>query len=312
VGGTHGNERAGIHLARYFEEHSSLSDRWKSLKVRGLIANVEAGKKNYRYVDEDLNRCFTLEKLSEPRSTYEAKRAKEISAILGPKGNSNVDFTFDLHNSVSNTGMMLCFHHTDLLAREVAAHLNRLDPKVRLVHWPKGDQPFLPTLAKSGMTVELGPVAHGTVHTPSMERVYNLVLSGLDYLERLSEEPKQEKMVHHVSIGERLTSIDFPRDQKTGDASAFLHKDIQGIYELQDGSFLVQGQPLFSNVDGSVAEKFDSRKYDIPKSLHNEKLYPVFINEAAYFEKGTALFLYQRVDQIKVSLLPLARKQSKM
>ena len=215
-------------------------------------------KKNTRYVDEDLNRCFTQAKLHEQRDTYEAKRALELNEILGPKGNSKVDFIFDLHNSTSNTGMMLCFHHTDTLAREVAAHLNRLDPKVRLVYWPTGDQPFLPTVGRSGVTVELGPVAHGTVHMPSVERVFNLVMNGLDYLERLNlETPEDVREVHTVSIGERLASIDFPRDHNTGDAAAYLHPSIQDISELQDGSYLSPGQPLFSTVDGTIAERFD-------------------------------------------------------
>jgi len=311
VGGTHGNERGGAHLARYFDEQVPM-DRWKTIRVSGVVANVEAVKKNTRYVDEDLNRCFTQVKLNEQRDTYEAKRAQELNEMLGPKGNSKVDFIFDLHNSTSNTGMMLCFHHTDALAREVAAHLNRLDPKVRLVHWPTGDQPFLPTIGRSGVTVELGPVSHGTVHMPSVDRVLSLLLNGLDYLDRLNQEaPGGPREVHSVSIGERLASVDFPRDPVTGDAQAFLNSSIQDIPELQDGSFLQPDQPLFSSIDGTVVERFDPKQYGLPPSMVNRNLYPVFVNEAAYFEKRTAFFLYHRVDGIKVKLLPMEALQKR-
>jgi succinylglutamate desuccinylase len=306
VGGTHGNERGGVHLARFFEDQAPV-DRWRTLKVRGVIANEQAVQMNTRYVDEDLNRCFTHAKLNEVRDTYEAKRAGELNQLLGPKGNAKADFIFDLHNSTSNTGMLLCFHHSDALAREVAAHLNRLNSDVRLAHWPKGDQPFLPTIGKSGMTVELGPVAHGTVHSPSVERVLNLLYDGLDYLDRLNHgSAAQEARVDHtVCIGERVASIDFPRDPLTNDAAAFLHASVQGLPELQEGSYLKTGQPLFVTVDGSVAERYDPAKYGLPSAVVDEKMYPVFVNEAAYFEKGTALFLYHRVDDVKVSVLPV-------
>jgi succinylglutamate desuccinylase len=281
------------------------------LKVSGLVANTEAVKVNRRYVDEDLNRCFTLGKLSEQRDTYEAARAAELNALLGPKGNPKVDFIFDLHNTTSNTGMMLCFHQTDSLAREVASHLNRVDPKVRLVHWPKGDQPFLPTIGRSGVTVEFGPVAHGTVHSPSVERVFNLLMHGLEYLDRLNlDKPTDARETHTVSIGERIASIDFPRNPLTDDALSFLHPRVQDIPELQDGSYLRPGQPVFSTVDGKVAETFDPAKYGLPPTAANEKLYPVFVNEAAYFEKHTAFFLYHRIDGIKVSLLPRTKPAS--
>ena len=305
IGGTHGNERGGVHLARYFDEQQQhYADKWKTLSVKGLVSNIEAVKINQRYVDEDLNRCFTMAKLQEPRDSYEYKRAAELNSMLGPKGNSKVDFIFDLHNSTSNTGMMLCFHHTDNLACEVAGHLNRIDPQVRLVHWPKGDQPFLPTLGRSGVTVELGPVSHGTVHSPSVERVFKLLHHGIDYLDKLNlEDSSTPREDHFVSIGERLASIDFPRDPNTNDAKYFLHTSIQGIPELQDGSYLRPGQPLFQKVDGSIAERFDPVKYGLPATSPDEKYYPVFVNEAAYFEKHTAFFIYHRNDNIKISLL---------
>ena len=81
IGGTHGNERAGIHLAHFVNEFPSAPERWPTLSVHGIISNLEASKRNLRYVEEDLNRCFSISKLPEISSTLESKRAKEINNL---------------------------------------------------------------------------------------------------------------------------------------------------------------------------------------------------------------------------------------
>lgn len=318
VGGTHGNERGGVHLARAFNLLATTTTAWPNLSVQGVVANERAVVQNTRYVDEDLNRCFTAKRLEAPPSatatTYESRRALELNALLGPKSldpstsTARADFIFDLHNSTSNTGMMLCLHRNDLLAREVAAHLQTLDPQVKIVHWSKAlgdDQPFLPTLGKSGMTVELGSVCHGTTNLIAMERVKLLLDRGLAYLNRRAGltalELERQSQVKRISIGERLAQVDFPRDPVTGDAAAFIHSKLQGMEELGPEGFLVEGQTLFAQLDGTTpVVQFDSRNYP---AASNNRLYPVFVNEAAYFEKQTAFFLYELVDGVEVRVL---------
>lgn len=325
VGGTHGNERGGIHIARLFgEDQQYLRARWPSIPhVRSVVANVEACKVNTRYVHEDLNRCFSLERLRDNAKTYEARRAKELNALLGPKGkDAQVDFVMDLHNSTANTGLMLCFHDEDLLAMEVGAYLHKLDNSVKLVHWPSGDQPFLPTVAKSGMTVEIGPVAHGTANSIMMEKARNVIVHALDYLNALNAEISSGKMAqrvqHRAPIGKRRTAVDFPRDPVSGDASAFIHPNLQGIEELAKDSYLSPGQPIFSHANGTVTLRFDPESADLKESLPDDavrrsKLYPVFCNEAAYFEKQIAFFLYERMENIETSVLAnVPRHESKL
>lgn len=313
VGGTHGNERSGIHLAQMFQEKASLSDRWPSLRVHGLVSNTESTKTNTRYVQEDMNRCFTMAKLSEkPPKTLEQNRAQELNLLLGPKGSSspNADFIFDLHNSTSNTGMMLCFDQRDKLARELGAHLNRLDDQVRLVHWQNlDDQPFLPSVGKSGMTIEMGPVAHGTVDARQMERVRRLLWNGLEYLHRLNVEeegsPSIPRVNHLVSIAERISILDYPRSEN-GQAVAFIHAGLQGIPELQEGSHLTPGTPLFSSVDGETVVKFNPKSHGLDPG---KEYFPIFVNEAAYFEKNTAMMICERLDGIQVSVLQVPDTQ---
>lgn len=67
VGGTHGNETSGIQLIHNWQSEGfsdALSSRYSSLDVSLTIANPDALSANVRFVEEDLNRQFTLEALS--------------------------------------------------------------------------------------------------------------------------------------------------------------------------------------------------------------------------------------------------------
>ena len=87
-------------------------------------------------MDEDLNRCFLAasvysDKPAEAMSVEE-RRARQVDAQLGPKNAAApaADFIFDLHNTTSNTGTLLCFHPDDIFALRVASHLHAFDPSI--------------------------------------------------------------------------------------------------------------------------------------------------------------------------------------
>jgi succinylglutamate desuccinylase len=135
VGGTHGNECNGVHLARFFlQPRGAEQVRRASFTTTVLLANPDAiaaqrccvtplhslpqsvllhifylvkhirHSLGRRYVDTDMNRCFLLHDLADPSlCNREQKRAKEIDAILGPKSSANpaTDFIIDLHNTTS-------------------------------------------------------------------------------------------------------------------------------------------------------------------------------------------------------------------
>ena len=264
----------------------------KTLEVQTIIANPKATALNRRYVDEDLNRCFSQARLaSRAASTYEAQRAQEIASMYGPKGSgSSIDMCFDLHNSTSNTGILLCMHTKDALAHEVAAYLTSLDDCIRIAHWVgTGDQPYLPNLFKSGMTVEIGPVTHGLVDYRILEKARRVLFQALAYLEHKATAPQNaptQKVKMHV--GERRGEIDFPRNA-FGDLRGFVAPELQGMAELQPGSHLRDGQALFLNAAGGVIERYQCKPGDPP-------LYPLFVNELAYNEKGVAMFLNEMTE----------------
>ena len=59
-------------------------------------------------------------------ASVEERRAREVDKLLGPKKSAEpvADFIFDLHNTTSITGTLLCFHPDDEFALRLAAHLH--------------------------------------------------------------------------------------------------------------------------------------------------------------------------------------------
>jgi len=165
VGGTHGNEMTGVLVAKHFQKNPELVMR-PSFKTTVMLSNTAAVAANQRYVETDMNRCFLLDDLqNEKLQTLEHKRAREIDAQLGPKASEEptMDLVLDLHNTTANTGVLLLMAPQDDFAHLVAAHIQKSDPEVRICEWSdKQDWPLLPTTGRSGMTVEVGPMAHGT------------------------------------------------------------------------------------------------------------------------------------------------------
>ncbi len=107
-GGTHGNERTALELARHYSRHPHLLERpsLPASAVRVVLTNERAVAANVRFVDTDLNRCFLRKELDLgpagfPETNYERRRALELNALLGPKGAASpaVDFLVDLHNT---------------------------------------------------------------------------------------------------------------------------------------------------------------------------------------------------------------------
>ena len=151
VGGTHGNEANGVALARHLLRHPELAKR-PSFETTVLLHNTAAIDKNSRYVEEDLNRCYFAKDLADPsRNTLEAKRAREINALLGPKGRSPAtDLIIDLHNTTANTGVALMMPPKDELSHAIGAHLNAHDDSVRIVNYTAGKEDY-PVRATSTM-----------------------------------------------------------------------------------------------------------------------------------------------------------------
>ena len=178
AGGTHGNEYTGVWCIKAIErQRKSLMEdcdeatngnsvnifqRYPSLDIDTLLANPMAFMANKRFIDTDLNREFSMEKLkkvklneettelcdvqqefcSEDDATLsslpqEAVRAREIETILGPKftetsspngvdavfPDPKMDIVVDLHTTTANMGISLIIPEGDALMSAAAAYV---------------------------------------------------------------------------------------------------------------------------------------------------------------------------------------------
>lgn len=299
VGGTHGNERMGVVIVDEIRRTKQMDFPFELTLMHG---NEEAIKAHgtgagRRYIDKDLNRCFLLEDLSRTgvSDAYEERRAKELNKLLGPKSSQDprCDLILDLHSTTANTGILLCLHPQDTFALQLAAHLMTLDETVRVALWPDGgDVALLPTIARSGLTVEVGPCAHSTVDSHLLHRTKKLILDALAYVElhngrcqRVSEGPAAEK---EVPVHFTVRGLDYPRDETGERILGFIHPNLQGMPELREP--LTATTAVFEMLDGSARTLGDL----VQAHTLEEDVFPLFVNEAAYYEKNVALMLARR------------------
>ena len=296
TGGTHGNEANGVELARHFLRNIDSVQR-PSFRTTVTITNPAAVNANTRYIDEDLNRCFLKSDLAdESRQTLEARRAREVNQILGPKGSDGcaVDLIIDLHNTTAATGVALLMAPGDALCHAIAARLQEVDSSVRIANWTKGaaDYPLLPSIAPHGMTFEVGPAPWGCLEPASYAQSLRLVHAALDYVHSHNLALKAGGPWREISVPVFCSAgkpVDYPR-HADGTLAAMIHPSLQG----HDFTPLKMGDPIFQT-HGLETIRFGemsdgSASHAAVAALCGE-VYPFFINEAAYYEKGVAFAL---------------------
>ena len=125
AGGTHGNEYTGVYVLQQFaSRQAELANKYPSLSIETLLANPEAHAANRRFIDCDLNRQFSTSSLADDALPgYEAGRAKDIAAILGPKGpNAAATMCIDMHTTTANMGCTIIVSAYSKLAQRAAAY----------------------------------------------------------------------------------------------------------------------------------------------------------------------------------------------
>lgn len=285
VGGTHGNELTGIYLVKKFQQFPHLLHR-QSFECITLLANPEAIAANRRYIDRDLNRCFANEDLANLLLTnYEDRRAKEIAAQLGPKSQPRADVIIDLHSTTANMGLTILPSSKHPFNLQLAAYLTELNPSVRVCCGVKCDQdtPMLRSLSALGCTIEVGAIAQGVLNADYLQKTEMLIHAILDYLDALNQN-KPLPIPSKLTLYEAVSSVDYPRNS-LGELQAAIHPHLQ----FKDYEPLRNGEPMFLNFTGE----------SIP--YQGESIvYPVFINEAAYYEKKIAMTLTEK-RQVKLA-----------
>lgn len=288
VGGTHGNELTGVYLHQKWAASPALLRRLvPSARVDLLLANPVAVGMCRRYATYDLNRCFSQSMLTArqtPAMYQEIQRAHEINHLYGPKGpHAPLDLILDIHNTTANMGHTLILSARDPMTTRVAAELAKEFPSVRLFLQPeeRTASPYLGTIAQRDICIEVGPQVHGTLCADLFEQTEKLVLRCLELTE-LWNQRKLGAPHLHVDIFTEIRQVDFPRTND-GQITAMIHPALQG----RDYEELKPGMPMFRTFAGN----------DIPWT-GSETVWPVFVNEAAYYEKQIAMTLTRKTQEI--------------
>ncbi|MBW4694486.1 MAG: aspartoacylase [Lyngbya sp. HA4199-MV5] len=279
VGGTHGNELTGVYLIKKFEQFPALLRR-SSFETIVLLANPEAAASNRRYIDRDLNRCFAQADLANPAlTTYEDRRAKAIVAQLGPREQPQVDVILDLHSTTSNMGLSLLPSSRHPFNLRLAAYLSALYPAVRVCCGVQCDQdtPLLRSLTPLGFTLEVGAIAQGVLDAHYFQQTEQLIHAILDYIDA-SNQGQPPPAPETLKVYQAIASVDYPRND-AGELHAMIHPQLQH----RDYEPLHPGAPMFLTFSGET----------LPYEGENI-VFPVFINEAAYYEKGIAMVLTEK------------------
>ncbi|XP_045710987.1 N-acyl-aromatic-L-amino acid amidohydrolase (carboxylate-forming) [Phyllostomus hastatus] len=293
AGGTHGNEMSGVYLARQWLQAPGELQR-PSFSTTPVLANPAAAAACRRYVDRDLNRTFTSAVLTarpHPDDPYEVTRARELNQLLGPKASGQAfDFILDLHNTTANVGTCLVLEAAhNVFALHLCRHLQLQSPeppcRVFLYQLPREESYSVHSAGKNGMGLELGPQPQGVLRADLFTRMRALVAAALDFIQLFNQGTAFPAF--EMEVYRKVGSVDFPRTE-AGDLAGTVHP------QLQDRDFepLRPGAPIFRLFSGEDA------LYEGESTV-----YPVFINEAAYYEKGIAFFQTEKFT-VSVPALP--------
>ncbi|MEH1782707.1 MAG: aspartoacylase [Nostoc sp.] len=282
VGGNHGNELTGVHLVKKFQQYPNLINR-SSFETLALLGNLKAIEEGKRYIEKDLNRCFTNEGLQNPQlSSYEDTRAKAIQQILQPQNQPFVDIIVDLHSTTSNMGLSLIFCDTHPLLLRLGAYLSSINPLVKIcINQQSKENGFLRSLCELGFVIEVGAVAQNILNAELFQETEQLIYAVLDYFEGCNQ-GKIPQISSQLTIYKYIGTIDYPRSDR-GEIQAMIHPQLQ----FRDYEPLNPGDPMFLTFEG--------------KDIFYEgtsTVYPIFINEAAYYEKGIAMHLSQKHQEV--------------
>lgn len=282
VGGTHGNELAGIYLLKHWQHNPEEIAR-ASFSTETLLANTKAIAVNKRYTDCDMNRQFSAESLADTSLTnYEQSRAKVINQQLGPKGNAKTDLLIDLHNTTSNMGPTLLIPQQgdfyDLMALYVKSNMPEAVIFLDEDHKDNDEHHLLCTIGNRGVIVEVGPVAQGVLKHQVTEQMATMTKVILDYVEHYNA-GTLPTLPDSITAFRYIESLTLPEDAN-GQRIGMVHQSVEG----NDFKPLAPNDPLFALFDGEVIY-YQGEK----------EVYPTFINEAAYYDNNLAMSLCEQV-----------------
>lgn len=279
VAGTHGNEGNAPWLLESQAVHGAPFDH-QGLAVRALIGHPEALEAGRRYCDRDLNRSFSPELLKDPAcGDREVIRARELLARHGPQGDEPAAVAIDLHSTTAAMGNSLVVYGRRPADLALAAALqDRLGLPVYLHEGDPAQTGYLVERWPCGLVIEVGAVPQGVIRAEIVEQTRLALEETLAVL--AAARGGALRLPRALVVHRHLRSLDLPRSAD-GTMLGIVHPRLQD----RDWRPLMPGDPLFLRIDGRT-EFCDAVIATLPGPVC-----PVFINEAAYREKGIALSL---------------------
>jgi aspartoacylase len=283
VAGTHGNERNGPWLLEHWRRQpDSLNSQGLELEL--VLGNPAAHAQNRRYLERDLNRCFDPSLLADARlDGPDLQRARQLLARHGPAGEPPCPVVLDLHSTTSAMGNALVLYGRRPADLALAAGVQGLlGLPIYLHEADQAQSGFLVTSWPCGLVIEVGPVPQGVIQAQICRQTQLGVEAALAVL--AAARRRSLKLPDQLVVHRHLGSLDLPRSTD-GTPLACIHPQRQH----RDWQPLQPGDSLFLGPGG------ESLPYQPPAWVLEDHdsgpVVPVFINEAAYGEKGIALSL---------------------
>ncbi len=265
-GGTHGNEWTGVYAIKKYAE--TLTKEFPDLDLHFVHANPEAYRVNRRFKDEDLNRAFQFLHESRPDS-FEHNRAKELKAMI----DKEPCFVLDLHTTTSNMGNTVIISHDRPMNFFVAKNLSEKLSDCRVILSPDPNRKYLASQSEFGMMIEVGPVANSVIDGVVLEGTLQLMREVLRTLSTLTNLTSGT-----VEIYEEIEDVYYPQNE-SGELTSYIHRSFQ--------------DKDFHPVKGAYIP-FKSFEGEDQRRETKEELYPIFINEAAYYPVKLAYTLCRK------------------
>ena len=270
VSGTHGNELNPVWAVKKFSNLINSSAQTKSFEF--ILGNPKALEEGLRYIDMDLNRSFNVSKTASNQNYYEINRSEYLINEYGFHGPKSCPIVIDLHTTTSCMGTSIVMYGRRQRDFCLAAILQAKFGLPIYLHEKDINQTgFLVEAWPCGLVIEIGPVAQNHYDSEITER-FLIILDFLgDLINNL--ENNRINLPSEISLNVHKKSIDYPRNENN-DINALIHP----LTINKDWKMIQEGDPLFLNIDNETINY-----------IGKEKMYPLFIGEAAYREKNIAM-----------------------
>ena len=197
--------------------------------------------------------------------------------ILGPKGQSQYDLIIDMHTTTTNMGITL-ISDTNPYNLVIAQKVKQRVTGVNIYCFKKSDRILscLRSITPYGIGIEIGPVSQNILRHDIIDMMELTVSTILDVVCELNTDPSQICKLQ-TEVYFHLDDMAYP--EETSHLNYVIHRNIEG----KDYQMLRTGDPIFITED-----------YAVIKYNGQDNVYPVFINEAAYYEKKMAFSITQK------------------